>query len=103
MKMGSGPWKLRDYEMRQELIANLDACQTFDEAAGLLRERPPPDSPGRLGYTSLDFFLQERRAPLSASSDEIAAYLRLVDRAAAVGHLDEASAAASVGARTREP
>jgi hypothetical protein len=60
---------------------------SFPEALELVKEAPPPDSPGRRYYSNLGFFLQAFTVPEGSSYAEKELYLRFIEQLDAAGAL----------------
>ncbi len=63
-----------------EFRPKLAALNSYVDAQLLVRQAPPPDSPGRTFYSNLAFFLAEFHPPFGASRDELELYLELIIR-----------------------
>jgi hypothetical protein len=76
-----------DRRVWDQFHPRLEASASFIEAQLLVKEAPPPDSPGRRYYSNLGFFLQAFTIPKGSSYAEKALYLQFIQRLDATGAL----------------
>ena len=73
-------WEEADLRAWSLFRSRLEAATSFAEAQVLVREAPPPDSPGRRYYSNLGFFLQSFAVPTGSGHEERELYLRFVEK-----------------------
>lgn len=73
-------WAESDRRVWEQFRPRLEALRSFPAAQALVKEAPPPDSPGRRYYSNLGVFLQAFTVPEGSSYAEKELYLRLIER-----------------------
>ncbi len=85
-------WAEADRRAWNHFRLRLESLNSFVEALLLIREAPPPDSPGRRYYSNLAFFLDEFTIPAGSSREEMELYLRFIQRLEAANALNPGAA-----------
>ena len=79
-------WRALDARALPELLEKIAGVGTWDEAQEVARHAPGPDAPGRRHYANLGCLLIHLRVPADATSDELRAYIGMVERINRTGH-----------------
>ncbi len=80
-------WREAEKRVWEDFRPKLAAAQNLLDAAKLVAETVPPDSPGRRYYMNLHFFLQSLIPPGGSNYAEKALYIQLVHKLDEAGEL----------------